>query len=120
MLNLMGSFAEFEREIMLERQREGVAKAGAEGKYRGLAPTVQRKASEVIQLQGQGYGLSISQRSSGSAAHQYSASSGISRPKRAERSKGAARASWSQRHDENSKAGVGEPTDHGRSRPETN
>ncbi len=25
MLNLMGSFAEFEREIMLERQREGVA-----------------------------------------------------------------------------------------------
>ena len=27
MLNLMGSFAEFEREIMLERQREGVAKA---------------------------------------------------------------------------------------------
>ena len=26
-LNLMGSFAEFEREIMLERQREGVAKA---------------------------------------------------------------------------------------------
>jgi DNA invertase Pin-like site-specific DNA recombinase len=35
MLNLMGSFAEFEREIMLERQREGVARAKAEGKYRG-------------------------------------------------------------------------------------
>ena len=33
MLNLMGSFAEFEREIMLERQREGVARAKAEGKY---------------------------------------------------------------------------------------
>jgi DNA invertase Pin-like site-specific DNA recombinase len=32
MLNLMGSFAEFEREIMLERQREGVAKAKADGK----------------------------------------------------------------------------------------
>jgi DNA invertase Pin-like site-specific DNA recombinase len=30
MLNLMGSFAEFEREIMLERQREGVAKAKAD------------------------------------------------------------------------------------------
>jgi hypothetical protein len=28
---------------MLERQREGVAKAGAEGKHRGLAPTVQRR-----------------------------------------------------------------------------
>jgi DNA invertase Pin-like site-specific DNA recombinase len=33
-----GSFAEFEREIMLERQREGVAKAKAEGKYRGRFP----------------------------------------------------------------------------------
>jgi DNA invertase Pin-like site-specific DNA recombinase len=54
MLNLMGSFAEFEREIMLERQREGVARAKAEGKYRGRAPTAQRKAGEVVQLQGQG------------------------------------------------------------------
>ena len=54
MLNLMGSFAEFEREIMLERQREGVAKAKAEGKYRGRVPTAQRKAAEVVQLRGQG------------------------------------------------------------------
>jgi hypothetical protein len=38
---------------MLERQREGVGIAGAEGRHRGLAPTVQRKASEVIQLRGQ-------------------------------------------------------------------
>src|SRR5262245_12864205 len=55
MLNLMGSFAEFEREIMLERQREGVAKARAEGKYRGRVPTAQWKAVEVIQLRGQGF-----------------------------------------------------------------
>jgi DNA invertase Pin-like site-specific DNA recombinase len=48
MLNLMGSFAEFEREIMLERQREGVARAKAEGKYRGRVPTAQRKAAEVF------------------------------------------------------------------------
>src|SRR5262245_54716942 len=54
MLNLMGSFAEFEREIMLERQREGVAKAKAEGKYKGRVPTAQRKAVDVIQLRGQG------------------------------------------------------------------
>ena len=54
MLNLMGSFAEFEREIMLERQREGVARAKAEGKYKGRVPTAQRKAAEVIQLRGQG------------------------------------------------------------------
>src|SRR5262245_3459421 len=56
MLNLMGSFAEFEREIMLERQREGVAKAKAEGKYRGRVPTAQRKAPEVVQLRTQGVG----------------------------------------------------------------
>jgi DNA invertase Pin-like site-specific DNA recombinase len=54
MLNLMGSFAEFERDIMLERQREGVAKAKAEGKYKGRVPTAQRKAAEVVQLRGQG------------------------------------------------------------------
>jgi DNA invertase Pin-like site-specific DNA recombinase len=54
MLNLMGSFAEFEREIMLERQREGVAKAKADGKYKGRVPTAQRKGAEVVQLRGQG------------------------------------------------------------------
>ena len=54
MLNLMGSFAEFEREIMLERQREGVARAKAEGKYRGRVPTAQRKAAEVVRLRGLG------------------------------------------------------------------
>ena len=53
MLNLMGSFAELEREIVLERQREGVAKAKAEGKCRGRVPTAQRKAAEVVQLRGQ-------------------------------------------------------------------
>ncbi len=54
MLHLMGSFAEFEREIMLERQREGVAEAKAEGKYKGLVPTVQRKAAEVVRCEGRG------------------------------------------------------------------
>jgi DNA invertase Pin-like site-specific DNA recombinase len=54
MLNLMGSFADFEREIILERQREGVARAKAEGKYRGRVPTAQRKAAEVLKLRGQG------------------------------------------------------------------
>jgi DNA invertase Pin-like site-specific DNA recombinase len=54
MLNLMGSFAEFEREIMLERQREGVAKAKLEGKYKGRVPTAQKKATEIVQLRGQG------------------------------------------------------------------
>jgi DNA invertase Pin-like site-specific DNA recombinase len=33
MLNLLGSIAQFERELMLERQSEGIAKAKAEGAY---------------------------------------------------------------------------------------
>lgn len=56
MLNVLGGVAEFEREIMLERQREGIAKAKAEGKYKGRAPTAQRKADQVIKLQKEGVG----------------------------------------------------------------
>jgi DNA invertase Pin-like site-specific DNA recombinase len=48
LLNLVGSVAQFEREIMLERQREGVVKAKTEGKYRGRAPTARAKSEEVI------------------------------------------------------------------------
>ena len=50
MLNLLGSVAEFEREIMLERQREGIAKAKEAGKYKGRAPTARAKADEVVAL----------------------------------------------------------------------
>ena len=35
MLQVIGAVAEFEREMMLERQRSGIAKAKAEGKFRG-------------------------------------------------------------------------------------
>ena len=54
MVNLLGSIAEFERELMLERQREGIAKAKAEGKYTGRQPTARRKAAEVMQLRAEG------------------------------------------------------------------
>ncbi len=54
MLNLMGSFAEFEREIMLERQREGVAKAKSAGKYKGRVPTARRQSEQIICLRGKG------------------------------------------------------------------
>src|SRR5689334_424981 len=54
MLNLMGSIAEFEREIMLERQREGVAKAKAAGKYKGRVPTARRQSAEVVKLRSGG------------------------------------------------------------------
>jgi DNA invertase Pin-like site-specific DNA recombinase len=50
MLNVLGSVAQFEREVMLERQREGIAKAKAEGKFKGRAPTARRKAEEVKAL----------------------------------------------------------------------
>jgi DNA invertase Pin-like site-specific DNA recombinase len=50
MLNLLSSIAQFEREIMLERQREGIAKAKSLGKYKGRAPTARSKSAEVIEL----------------------------------------------------------------------
>ncbi|RVK93389.1 recombinase family protein [Sinorhizobium meliloti] len=54
MLNLLGSIAEFERELMLERQREGIAKAKADGKYQGRAPTARRKADDIRRLRAEG------------------------------------------------------------------
>lgn len=56
MLNLLGSIAQFERELMLERQREGIAKAKADGKYRGRAPTAKAQTDAVMKLYGQGIG----------------------------------------------------------------
>lgn len=58
MLNMLGAVAQFEREMMLERQREGIAKAKAEGKYRGRKPSARAKADEVIALQTRGTSLS--------------------------------------------------------------
>ena len=47
MLTVMGGVAEFERSMMLERQREGIAKAKAEGVYKGRKPTARTKIDEV-------------------------------------------------------------------------
>ena len=54
MLHVLGAVAQFERETMLERQREGIAKAKKEGKYRGRAPTAQRLADEAKRLLAEG------------------------------------------------------------------
>ena len=56
MFNMLGAIAQFERELMLERQREGVAKAKAEGKYKGRAPTARAKAPQVLRLHSEGIG----------------------------------------------------------------
>jgi hypothetical protein len=44
MLTMLGAIAAFERDLMLERQREGIARAAAEGKYKGRAPTARAGA----------------------------------------------------------------------------
>jgi DNA invertase Pin-like site-specific DNA recombinase len=54
MFNMLSSVAQFEREIMLERQREGIEAARQAGKYRGRQPTAQRRAAEVKQLAAEG------------------------------------------------------------------
>jgi DNA invertase Pin-like site-specific DNA recombinase len=53
MLTVLGGLAQFEREMMLERQREGVAKAEAAGKYKGRKPTPDVIRQEVIRLSGE-------------------------------------------------------------------
>jgi len=56
MLTVLGAVGEFERELMLERQREGVAKAKAEGKYKGREPTVRRQSETILKLKAEGKG----------------------------------------------------------------
>lgn len=56
MLTMFGAMAQFEREMMLERQREGIAKAKLQGKYKGRKPTARAKREEVHQLRNEGIG----------------------------------------------------------------
>lgn len=70
MLNVVGSVAQFEREMMLERQLEGIAKAKREGKYKGRKPTARLLQARVAELAKEGVTnrdiaaqLSISERS---------------------------------------------------------
>lgn len=48
MLTILAGVATWEREIMLERQREGIAKAKAEGKYEGRPKSID--AAEIKRL----------------------------------------------------------------------
>jgi len=54
MLTMLGAIAEFERDLMLERQAEGIAKAKEAGKYKGRKPTARNKAKEVLEMAAQG------------------------------------------------------------------
>jgi DNA invertase Pin-like site-specific DNA recombinase len=42
--------AAFERRLLLERQRVGIAAAKSEGRYKGRAPTARRRFGEVLDL----------------------------------------------------------------------
>jgi DNA invertase Pin-like site-specific DNA recombinase len=50
MLTMLGAIASFEREMMLERQRAGIAKAKTKGLYTGRKPTAIAKTAEVLRL----------------------------------------------------------------------
>lgn len=54
MLNLLGSIAQFERELMLERQRIGIAKAKEDGKYKGKPAYAVAKTDEIMELRASG------------------------------------------------------------------
>ena len=54
MLNMFSAFAEFERDLMKERQKEGIAKAKGERKYKGRKPTARAKAAVAVALFSQG------------------------------------------------------------------
>ena len=54
MLTVLGGVAQFEREVMLERQREGIAKAKSAGKYKGRKPVAAGARQEAIRLAAEG------------------------------------------------------------------
>jgi len=61
-LSIFAGFAQFEREMMLERQKEGIAKAKADDKgkalkdrtYQGRKPTARAKADDARRLHAEG------------------------------------------------------------------
>jgi DNA invertase Pin-like site-specific DNA recombinase len=54
MLTMLGAVAQFEREMMLERQREGIAKAKSEGRYKGRKPIAEDLRHNVLKLATEG------------------------------------------------------------------
>ena len=55
MLSVMGAFAEFERSLIRERQREGIALAKQRGTYKGRKKTLTpERAAELIERAGSG------------------------------------------------------------------
>jgi len=57
-LDVFAAFAQFELEIMKERQREGIADARAAGRYKGRKPTARAKAGDAVKLFREGHKVS--------------------------------------------------------------
>ena len=56
MLNMLAAFAEFETDLRAERQRDGIERARADGRYTGRPATIQ--PDDVRALRSQGLGAS--------------------------------------------------------------
>jgi len=54
MLSMLAAIGQFEREMMLERQKEGIRIAKAKGMYTGRKPTARNQAAQVIELVAEG------------------------------------------------------------------
>lgn len=54
MLNMLAAFAEFETDLRAERQRDGIEKAKAEGRYTGRPATIQPDAVKALRAEGLG------------------------------------------------------------------
>lgn len=50
MVNVFASVAQFEREVMLERQKEGIAKAQKDGAYKGRKPKARLQSEQIAKL----------------------------------------------------------------------
>lgn len=59
LLSMLGAVAEFERSMILERQREGIALAKAKGKYKGRKAAL--SSEQIVELRSmRGQGVSVS------------------------------------------------------------
>lgn len=59
MLTMIGAVAAFERELLLERQAEGIALAKAKGKYKGRRPISESKLEEIKDMNSRGISKSL-------------------------------------------------------------
>ena len=54
MLSMLAAIGQFERELMLERQREGIRLAKVAGAYKGRKPTARIQTTKVMEMIRQG------------------------------------------------------------------